>query len=651
MTLQPISIAAAAYDSLTAAEFGGNYIAMTLKPFRWSITGGQEVFGDIVQPQGNGLLPPFYRLGLWLNMRMSAGGHVSAKGTIAFGYATPAAWPTKLQSRKLLMSAHGQVAGGQGDITTTIGRMTSAAVGRVSADGTIAMTLQKATTAVNAETQHISQINMLLSRLAMSASGEVSPSGTIAMKLRSVLMSSAGYQSPEFGTIAMTISKLNNFPGYAGTLHAEQIMTGTIETVLPTGPQIYIRGIDIQEGLIQMALPGPLTMSAAGWAEAEGSIAMQLHPLYMSAGAAEAPIGTITTVLGPFTQALAGDQWVRGTIASTLFNIQSGAAGTVTATGGSSDMDDMVPQGRITLTTATPFLTSDVTGAATVYYTPAIGVKIPIWGGSSFTATTFTEISQALSDATVSPAAAAANSVYDLFVWDKGGTLTLSRGPAWSTATTRGVGAGTTELNFVDGLWVNKNAITNGPGAGAGTYVGTIATDASTALNMMFAPAAVSGGSSNRLDVWNMYNRRRIVSKNVDLVAYFTDTAAVDVWQTWHNSAGNEITFVCGMPEDAITAHLSGKGEDSIDSALWSIGIGLDGTTCLDGAECANGDEAANHWGGAHTSVSLGPQLGRHFLVPLCITHTATLTLFAYATPNGGSLNWSRQAFIVALEM
>ena len=40
-----------------------------------------------------------------------------------------------------------------------------------------------------------------------------------------------------------------------------------------------------------------------------------------------------------------------------------------------------------------------------------------------------------------------------------------------------GTGSGTSELQRVQGFWTNKQAITNGPGANLGTYVGTIRTD------------------------------------------------------------------------------------------------------------------------------------------------------------------------------
>ena len=88
---------------------------------------------------------------------------------------------------------------------------------------------------------------------------------------------------------------------------------------------------------------------------------------------------------------------------------------------------------------------------------------------------------------TKSPAAATTNSNYDLFVWNDGGTYRCTRGPAWSSDTARGTGAGTTELQLLNGILTNKNAITNGPAANKGTYVGTVRTNGSSQVDFQLA--------------------------------------------------------------------------------------------------------------------------------------------------------------------
>jgi hypothetical protein len=234
-------------------------------------------------------------------------------------------------------------------------------------------------------------------------------------------------------------------------------------------------------------------------------------------------------------------------------------------------------QGRLTLTSGVPFLTADVTAAATIYYTPAVGNQLPIWNGVDFAATTFAEISQALSDATKSPAASAANSNYDLFVWIDTSTITLSRGPAWASDTTRGTGAGTTELKFLNGIYVNANLITNGPSANNGTYVGTIRTNASNSVDMMFAPAGATGGTANHLFVWNMYNRRRVSSVNFDTTASWVYSTAT--WREKNASASNQTSFICGIAEDAFRATNTTVFSGNAAGTNGECNIGLDSTT------------------------------------------------------------------------
>lgn len=145
------------------------------------------------------------------------------------------------------------------------------------------------------------------------------------------------------------------------------------------------------------------------------------------------------------------------------------------------------PQGRLTLTSATPVLTADtsVSSTGTIYYTPYVGRSVPLYDGTDFTMVNFAELTNVLNATSANkagPAATAASKVYDLFVWDDAGTLRLTRGPKWDDGTAgsntaRGTGANSTELERVKGIWLNKIAISNGPAANRGTYVGTVTTD------------------------------------------------------------------------------------------------------------------------------------------------------------------------------
>jgi hypothetical protein len=232
---------------------------------------------------------------------------------------------------------------------------------------------------------------------------------------------------------------------------------------------------------------------------------------------------------------------------------------------------------RLCLATETPVHASDVTAAATIYYTPYLHNMAMLYNGTNFYVVQFSELSQALSDSTKSPAAAAVSSLYDMFLWNDAGTIRCTRGPAWSSATTRGTGSGTTEIERVAGVYMNAEDITNGPAANRGIYVGTIATNASTQCAMMVLPAAAAGGGACRLDVWNMFNRVNIVSVSRDSTnswAYGTATT-----RATNASNSNRITLVAGMNEDPVS--VSYNQPTSANGNASMVGIGLDSTSAI----------------------------------------------------------------------
>ena len=198
------------------------------------------------------------------------------------------------------------------------------------------------------------------------------------------------------------------------------------------------------------------------------------------------------------------------------------------------------PGGRLSLTSATPVTTSDVSGATTIYYVPYRHDKVPLYDGTTWTLYDIaTELSQATTDATKSPAAVANNSNYDLFVWSDSGTLRLSRGPAWSSDTSRGTGAGTTELEQVDGRYVNKASISNGPAAQRGLYVGTVRSNASAQINDTAALRMV----------WNNHHRRQ---RPFALPLSPSHTYSSTTVRQLAGSAANQVECVIGLREDSV---------------------------------------------------------------------------------------------------
>jgi hypothetical protein len=103
------------------------------------------------------------------------------------------------------------------------------------------------------------------------------------------------------------------------------------------------------------------------------------------------------------------------------------SAGIITSIGSTPvGLVPTAPQGRITLG-ATAIPTTDQIGIGFHTYMPAPGQYLPITtNGTTFTMTQFFAASQATTDTVKSPAAVAANSIYDIFGWLDSATTTVT---------------------------------------------------------------------------------------------------------------------------------------------------------------------------------------------------------------------------------
>lgn len=243
------------------------------------------------------------------------------------------------------------------------------------------------------------------------------------------------------------------------------------------------------------------------------------------------------------------------------------------------------PQGRLTLTSATPVLASEVTSATSIYYTSFAGNLVPIYNGSTMTPTEFAELTLTLS------ASHALNTIYDVFVFSNSGVLTLATGPAWSTSTAasgaRGTGAGTTQLTRIKGLWVNAVSMTgrNGSttyaiGANLATYLGSISIDGTAGQ----VSCHKSFGQSRKWGVWNAYNRVYIELQGGTASANWV--SAPTTWRQTLADTANYVMGFCGLPEEEIeitfTQAISSTAPAGTTSTA-NIGIGVNSTTAAAG--------------------------------------------------------------------
>jgi len=287
------------------------------------------------------------------------------------------------------------------------------------------------------------------------------------------------------------------------------------------------------------------------------------------------------------------------------------------------------PQGRLTLQTLTPVMTTTQPAKTTIFYTPYVGNRVPIYDGTSMVMTTFAELSVATTDATKSPAAIGASKVNDWFVWSDAGTVRIGHGPDWTSDTARSAG---TALTMVNGILLNNASITNGPAASRGTYVGTTRSNASSQLDWTFGTFGAAAGTA-LLGVWNCYNRRPVSTTTGTTTANWTYATAA-----WRGPGGGTtmfVSYVAGLAEDVVEAVYQVIGNGAA-SQQGSGAIGIDTFTAPSGLYAMTNDSVAI--GPIMGSYAGIPGLGFHSLNAIEYASGATFTFYGAAVNFQGGL-------------
>lgn len=205
-------------------------------------------------------------------------------------------------------------------------------------------------------------------------------------------------------------------------------------------------------------------------------------------------------------------------------------------------------QARLTLTTAVPVTTSDVTAAGTIYLTPYKGNQIWLYDGAAqWNLFNLTEISLALTLTSGKP--------YDVFVFDSAGTPTLET-LVWTNDTTRA-----TALTTQNGILVKTGATTR-------RYVGTL----------YASGANTTEDSVAKRYLWNYYNRVVRTMSRVDTSDTWNYSA--NAFQQANAAAANQLDYVQGVSEDPVRAEAVGLVISSGAAFRGStVGVGVDSTT------------------------------------------------------------------------
>ncbi len=343
------------------------------------------------------------------------------------------------------------------------------------------------------------------------------------------------------------------------------------------------------------------------------------------------------------------------------FLSSGGAAANVAWASPASSSTPTVPQGRLTLASATPVMTTTQSAKTTVYYTPYNGGYVPIYNGSSFVNNTFSELSLALDSNSGHTGYQQSGKLFDLFVFLNSSTVTLCTGPAWSSATARGTGAGTTELQLLNGIWTNKVTLvakidatssTVNVTANQATYLGTMLASADGTTQWIYG-ALAAGGTAAGLNLWNCYNRVNVETFVQDSTNTWDYTTAT--WRSANNSATMRTAFIQGLAEDSFSARYIALSSSTREAgaSIRQSGIGYDATNAL-ASGCSSGIAYPGTIMGGDgstkfavitemvASFSKSGDLGSHFVQALEISTTASDTTTWYgdngaptATQNG----------------
>jgi hypothetical protein len=230
--------------------------------------------------------------------------------------------------------------------------------------------------------------------------------------------------------------------------------------------------------------------------------------------------------------------------------------------------------------------TADVTGATNIYFAPYTGNRIALYDGSSdWNIRTFTVI-------TIAVGTIDAGKPYDLFAYDNSGTVTFDAPLAWTNDTSRA-----TALTTQDGVLVKTGATTR-------RYIGTFYTTATTTTEDSFA----------KRFVWNYYHRVRKPMRVLDATNSWTYTTAT--WRQSNGSTANQLDFVVGVAECAVSVNVTALSSNSSDVGR-AAGIGLDSTSSPTALVTNNSvyhsSVTVNTWAQHSVWGRFYPSEGRHF--------------------------------------
>ena len=274
--------------------------------------------------------------------------------------------------------------------------------------------------------------------------------------------------------------------------------------------------------------------------------------------------------------------------------------------------------GRLTLVSGVPNPKQDQTAKTTLYWTPYNGNQISLYdGASTWNTRTFSEISLALGTLTDA-------TMYDVFLYDNAGTVTIDTLVAWRnplfaitaatnatpiviTSAAHGLSNGDqVDIAYLatntagNGVWTVANKTTDtfelsgsvGNGAtglgfgGAratplvlqdGVYVKSGATTRLYVGSIYTTSTTTTESSNAKRYVWNYYNR---VSGQLFKTDTTSHTYATASYRIWRNQADNKVDWIVGVsdefPRFTLTAEVAAGTAAASSFILQQLDDGVD---------------------------------------------------------------------------
>ena len=304
---------------------------------------------------------------------------------------------------------------------------------------------------------------------------------------------------------------------------------------------------------------------------------------------------------------------LRSTNSNNTISLSGSAEVFITAAAEDFLLARSVPQGRLTLSSGVPVMTSSVAATGTIYYTPYNGNCIWLYTAAlGWDLRTFSELSLSMDGYT-------ASRLHDVFAYNNSGTVTLELA-AWANDTLR-----VTSVVRHDGMLVKSGDPTR-------LYLGTVYVNASNQAQFTFGTSGAGGGAAT-FDLWNAHNRRRVTTCVQDSTDNWTYSSSS--WRSANNSTGNRVTFVSGLADDGVSAQYK-VYVNYTASNYPAVGIGYDGTSVASGSP-GEFIGAGSGYGDALALFST-VSVGRHYLQAIEKSDGGTPTFYGDNTgnnPNG----------------